>query len=294
MIKSMTAYAKSEVTDNTLSVGVEIRTLNSRGLDYQIRVPHGYGPMEDKIKECVSRKISRGRIEIRLFVNDTSEESASYDVNIPKAKAYFQAVLTLAESLGLSPRELTLNHFTSAQGLITPSEVTVDNESRWNVIERCIDQCLTELERMRQTEGDYLKQDFIRRLSFIESAVERIETECTDLVPTYQKKLAERIKNLTDGIVELDQARIAQEAALLADRSDISEEIVRAKSHVIQFRTIMDSGEPGGRKLNFLLQEFNREFNTMGSKVGHAGISHLIVDVKSELERLREQIQNIE
>lgn len=293
MIKSMTAYAKAENTENQLNVVVEIRTVNSRVLDYQIRVPHGYGPMEDKIKDVVSRRLSRGRIEIRLFVTDTSEESCAYDVNLPKAKAYHKAIATLAETLGIGA-ELPIGLFAGAQSLITPAEVTVDNEGKWVAIEHCIDKCLTELEKMRQTEGDYLKNDFEERLAFIESAVGRIEGECTDLVPQYQKKLAERIKNLTDGIVELDQARIAQEAAILADRSDISEEIVRARSHIIQFRNIMDGVEPGGRKLNFLLQEFNREFNTMGSKIGHASISHLIVDVKSELERLREQVQNVE
>lgn len=293
MIKSMTAYAKAENMENNLNVVVEIKTVNSRVLDYQIRVPHGYGPMEDKIKEVVSRRLSRGRIEIRLFVTDTSEESCAYDVNLPKAKAYHKAIETLAEALGIGA-ELPISLFAGAQSLITPAEVTVDNEGKWAAIEHCIDKCLTELEKMRQTEGDYLKNDFAERLAFIESAVVRIEGECTDLVPQYQKKLAERIKNLTDGIVELDLARIAQEAAILADRSDISEEIVRAKSHIIQFRNIMDDVEPGGRKLNFLLQEFNREFNTMGSKIGHASISHLIVDVKSELERLREQVQNVE
>ena len=293
MIKSMTAYAKAELNENQLNVVVEIKTLNSRYLDYQIRVPHGYSQMEDKIKECVTKRISRGRIEIRLYVTDTSEESCAYEVNLPKARAYHQALKTMALTLELGG-EIPLNLFTGAQGLITPAEVTVDLEGRWAVIERCVEKCLTELDKMRQTEGDYLKNDFSDRLVFIESAVTRIEKETTDLVSQYQKRLAERVKNLTDGLVELDLARIAQEAALLADRSDISEEIVRARSHVIQFRSIMDSDEPGGRKLNFLLQEFNREFNTMGSKIGNAGIAHLIVDVKSELERLREQVQNME
>jgi uncharacterized protein (TIGR00255 family) len=293
MIKSMTAFAKTEISENQLNVGVEIRTLNSRYLDYQIRVPHGYGPVEDKIKECVSRRIVRGRLEIRLFINDASEDACTYEVNIPKAKAYHQAVLSMGGALGLTS-DIPITLFTGAQGLIAPSETSVDMDERWPVIERCIENCLAELDRMRQAEGDYLKKDFSDRLSYIESALSRIESESIDLVPQYQKKLAERIKSLTEGIVELDPARIAQEAAILADRSDITEEITRAKSHVIQFKAIMNGPEPGGRKLNFLLQEFNREFNTMGSKIGNAGISHLIVDVKSELERLREQVQNIE
>ena len=293
MIKSMTAYAKAEIAENAIGVMAEIRTLNSRQLDFQIRVPHGYGPMEEKIKETINRKISRGRIEVRVFVTDTSEESVSYEVNLPKARAYHRALRELSETLGLQG-DIPLQLFTGAQGIVSAAEADVDLDSRWGLIERCLGECLDQLDLMRTTEGDYLKKDFEERLAFIESAVERIASECADLVPQYQKKLADRIRNLTDGIVELDQARIAQEAAVLADRSDISEEIVRARSHVLQFRSIMDSAEPGGRKLNFLLQEFNREFNTMGSKVGNAAIAHLIVDVKSELERLREQVQNVE
>ncbi len=293
MIKSMTAYAKTEITDSSLTVGVEIRTVNSRFLDCQIRVPHGYGPLEDKIKECVARRLGRGRVELRLFVTDMSEESCAYEVNFPKARAYHKALAAMAADLGLGS-EIPLSLFTGSQGMISPAEVTVDQESRWQVIERCIDQCLTELDTMRQAEGDYLKNDFLTRLSDIEKALDRVETECADLVPQYQKKLMERISALTGGMVELDQARIAQEAAVLADRSDITEEITRARSHILQFRNIVDSPEPGGRKLNFLLQEFNREFNTMGSKVGHASVAHVIVDVKSELERLREQVQNVE
>ena len=293
MIKSMTAYAKAEITEKQLTVIVEIKTLNSRYLDYQIRVPHGYSLIEEKIKECVSKKISRGRLEIKLFIDDASEETCVYQVNLAKAKAYHDALTSMSHSLGITA-DIPLGLLTGAQGLITPGESATDYDGNWLVIERCLNEALDDLNQMRQVEGDYLKKDFTERLDFIESVIVRIETDSTDLVPLYQKRLADRIKTLTAGIVELDQARIAQEAALLADRSDISEEIVRAKSHVIQFRSIMDSPEAAGRKLNFLLQEFNREFNTMGSKTTHAAVSHLIVDVKSELERLREQVQNIE
>ena len=170
----------------------------------------------------------------------------------------------------------------------------MDMERVWNVVGECLECALDDLDAMRSREGDYLKKDFLERLNFVEQAIEKIKADSGDLLPQYQKRLVERVKTLCDGVAQVDEARIAQEAAILADKSDISEEIVRASSHVIQFRSIMDSPEAAGRKLNFLLQEFNREFNTMGSKVGHAGVSHLIVDVKSELERLREQVQNVE
>ena len=148
--------------------------------------------------------------------------------------------------------------------------------------------------QMRQKEGDFIRKDFDQRLTHIEQKLNEIETSVQDLPEKYREKLQARVETLTKGIVELDPARIAQEACLLAERADISEEIVRAKSHIKQFKSIMGGNEPAGRKHNFLLQEFNREFNTMGAKVGHATAAHTIVDVKSEIEKLREQVQNIE
>jgi uncharacterized protein (TIGR00255 family) len=147
---------------------------------------------------------------------------------------------------------------------------------------------------MRGKEGDFIGKDLLARLDFIESCLIEIKGDSNNLINQYQEKLKERIAALTQETVELDLGRLAQEAAYLADRSDISEEIVRVESHVKQFRQIMHSEEPGGRKLNFLLQEFHREFNTIGSKIGHAATSHRVVDVKAELEKIREQIQNVE
>lgn len=293
MIKSMTAYAKAEKTRDRLNVSMEIRTVNSRFLDCMIRVPHGYQTLEDKIKEYVSRKISRGRVEIRVNVNDAADESVAFEVNMQKAKAYHDALDNLRQSFDMIDA-ISLSQLAGVQGVITPADVPVDMARIWSVMESCLEEAMDNLDVMRSQEGDYLKKDFLERLSFVEQAIETIKTDASDLLPVYQKRLVERVKALCDGVTQIDETRIAQEAALLADKSDISEEIVRATSHVIQFRTIMDSPEAAGRKLNFLLQEFNREFNTMGSKVGHAGVSHLIVDVKSELERLREQVQNVE
>ena len=147
---------------------------------------------------------------------------------------------------------------------------------------------------MRKKEGDFISQDFKKRLKYIEQTLNKIKRASKDLLSHYQEKLKERMAALTQGIVEIESSRIAQEAAFLADRSDISEEIVRARSHLKQFRDIMTASEPSGRKLNFLLQEFTREFNTMGVKAGNADVSHMIVGVKTELEKIREQVQNVE
>ncbi len=293
MITSMTAYAKADERSKNLNADVEIRTYNSRHLDFSLRVPHGYNLIEEKIKALISSRITRGRVELKLIVKDESEESHAYDVNTPKARAYCIALKKLAGENDIND-SISIATLTGIQGVITPANIQIDMDSQWAVIEKCISNALDSLLNMRQTEGDFLKKDFEKRLAFIESSLEKIEADSADLIPLYQERLKERIKKLTDGIIEIDEGRIIQEAAIIADKSDISEEVVRAKSHIKQFNDIIKSDEPGGRKLNFLLQEFNREFNTMGSKTGKADVAHLIVDVKAELEKMREQIQNVE
>lgn len=289
----MTAFAKAEKSENGLTVSVEIRSYNSRHLDFNIRVPHGYTVIEDKIKELVSNTVSRGRVEIRLYIKDESDTACAYEVNEQKAGAYADALRQLSVMCS-TEGEIPLSLLATAHGIITPAEVEVDIDTHWGVMEQCVSAALVDYDQMRLAEGDFIRNDFSGRLDYIETAIGKIEKESDGLLPVYRKRLTDRIKKLTDGIAEIDEGRIAQESALLAERSDISEEIVRAHSHVKQFRAIMDAEEAGGRKLNFLLQEFNREFNTMGSKVGNAEIAHLIVDVKSELEKLREQVQNVE
>ena len=161
-------------------------------------------------------------------------------------------------------------------------------------MKNCIDVALDDLDAMRKREGDVIARDFDDRLKYIEKSLREIQKASSGLLPIYQERLKDRLSSLTNGMVEIDPGRIAQEAAFYADKSDISEEIVRTHSHLKQFRTIMAAEEHAGRKLNFLLQEFLREFNTMGAKAGNADISHIIVAVKSELEKIREQVQNVE
>lgn len=293
MIKSMTAYAKAEVNEKELEIGVEIRSYNSRFLDCNLKVPHGYSRLEEKIKTLIGRRVSRGRVEVKLQVRDESEEGCAFQINEPRARAYVDALMTLKDKFGLE-NSPTLELMTAAGGMIVPVDMEIDMDRHWGVIEKCFSIALDDLNNMRQTEGDYLKKDFFSRLDYIESVVKTIEAESDGLLDIYRNRLKERVEALANGLVEIDEGRIAQEAVLLADRSDISEEITRAKSHIAQFRAIIDAEEPGGRKLNFLLQELNREFNTMGAKTGKAMVSHLIVTVKSELEKLREQVQNVE
>jgi len=289
----MTAFSRAEKTTDTTAVRIEIKSYNSRYLDIKIHITHGYHALEDKIKTKIAEQITRGRIELHVNIKDESEGSKSFDLDLEKAKAYFQSLSKLKTVLSLK-EDISLAHVLNAGNLITPASGEDNSDALWAVASECLDDAISQLNAMRAREGDYLSTDFSQRMEKIETILGQIEEGATGLLEQYRDRLSERIKALTNGMAEIDPQRIAQESAFLADRSDISEEIVRTKSHLKQFRRIVASDEPGGRKLNFLLQEFNREFNTMGSKIGNADISHLVVDVKSELEKVREQIQNIE
>ncbi|MFW6373440.1 MAG: YicC/YloC family endoribonuclease [Thermodesulfobacteriota bacterium] len=293
MIKSMTAFSRAEMSDNGLTVAVEIRSYNSRYLDLTLRVPQNYFSLEERIKGMISEAIVRGRVEVKLQVQDVSEAACAFEIDEPRAAAYHKALAELKARFGLSS-EISLDHLVQVSGIIKPAEIETDLDRGRPLIESCVDRALSELNAMRQKEGDFLARDFEKRLDDIEAAVDEIASASEGLLDHYRERLQDRITALTQGMVEIDPSRIAQEAAFLADRSDISEEIVRSRSHVQQFRTVMRSPEPAGKKLNFLLQEFNREFNTMGSKTGRADVSHTIVQLKSELEKIREQVQNVE
>jgi uncharacterized protein (TIGR00255 family) len=293
MIKSMTAYASAEKTTDDLKATIEIRSYNSRHVDMFIRIGSPYQFLEDKLKELISARIARGRIEIRLHIEDRSDEAAALEIDSARANA-LMAIFERLRTQYKMKDEITLNQLLHAGGIIKPVENSPQEEAIWPAVKDCTLLALEDLEAMRRTEGDFMASDFRQRLDFIRNCLEQIETGSGDLLAQYQQRLTERIAALTQNIVELDPARVAQEAAFLADRSDISEEMTRAASHLNQFEHIMQAPEPAGRKLNFLLQELNREFNTMGSKIGDATIAHLVIDVKSELEKIREQIQNVE
>ncbi len=293
MIKSMTAYAAADKTKSKINVSAEIRSYNSRHLDIALRLPHGYSALEEKIKTLVSDVVSRGRIEMSLQINDDAEETYKFEVNIPKAKAYYDSLVQLKDQLDLHA-DVSMDLLVREGGVIRSAEVDRDMETVWIVVKDCLDEALKSLVTMREREGEMMALDITGRIDLIEQNVHEIEIKSRDLLFHYQERLRERIGALTRGMVEIDPDRISQEAAFLADKSDISEEILRVESHIKQFREIMKSEEPAGKKLNFLLQELYREFNTMGSKTESPHASHIIVEVKSELEKIREQLQNVE
>ena len=293
MMRSMTAFASTKVVEDGFSITTELRTYNARYLDIALRIPHAFLPLEERIKTLITKWISRGRIEALIQIRDESDPDYEIEVDSAKMRAYLKGLQELGAVFHTENR-LPAEFLMGSAGIIKFVEPQKNLEALWPVLKHCLSSALDDLNTMREKEGEFLAEDFNRRLSFIQECLGDIRQSAEDLLPYYKERLEERIHALTKGGVEIDPARIAQEAAFLADRSDISEEIVRADSHLNQFRDIMKSTEPAGRKLNFLLQEFSREFNTMGAKAGNAQVSHIIVTVKSELEKIREQVQNVE
>ena len=293
MIRSMTAFARAENSEKEISVSVEIRSYNSRHLDIVLHAPHRYLALEEKIKGLITNKVSRGRIEVNLQIRDDSEEAYAFEINMPKARAYYDSLLQLKQQLNIN-FELSLDLLVGVGNIIKPAEINRDMEDYWPVVNNCINEALDGLVTMRTREGEFIGKDIADRLDDIENNINQIEKESEGLLVYYKNRLEDRIAVLTKGVVEIDPYRVAQEAAFFADRSDISEEVVRVASHIEQFRAIMKSEEPAGRKLNFLLQELNREFNTIGSKTEKTNVSHTIVSVKSEFEKIREQLRNVE
>jgi uncharacterized protein (TIGR00255 family) len=292
MLQSMTAFARSESCGETLEVVVELRSVNSRHLDISLRVPEAFLNLEEKIKGILSDRLKRGRIDVKVKIRNETPESSAFEINKPLAEGYYRALEELKDHLQIQPG-VALDLVARVGGIIRPVEVKRSVETDWFDISSCLNRAVDDLIEMRQREGTIIAEDLLDRIDFIKNQTNKIELEASGLPELYQERLKRRMLALTKGVIELEPDRIVQEAALLADRSDISEEIVRVRSHIQQFHFIMTSEADAGRKLNFLLQEFGREFNTMGSKVGLANLSHMIVDVKSELEKIREQVQNI-
>ncbi|MDO8445261.1 MAG: YicC/YloC family endoribonuclease [Deltaproteobacteria bacterium] len=290
MIKSMTGYGKGEAEGDGRRFSVEIRSVNHRYCDISVRLPRRYASLEGEVKKAISGRISRGKLDVTIMAEEGEGTSATLEVNIPLADSYYSALCNLKERLGLAG-DITVKELSSVPDIITFREEPLDVEKDWPFIRSAINKGMDALDEMRRAEGDALTSEVLGRLDRLSLAIDSIEERAPATVQLYKDRLAEKIGSLG---YELDQGRLAQEVAYFADRCDISEELVRLKSHLEQFRIISRSPEPAGRKLDFLLQEINREVNTIGSKGNDALISQKVIEVKAELEKIREQVQNIE
>ena len=293
MIKSMTGYGRAETIQDGRKWVVEVKSVNHRFLEVFVRLPASLQPLEGEVKKKVGEKLSRGRIEVGVKADsDGDQVGALIDLNMPMIRHYHSLLSRMKEALGLRD-EITIGMLTGFKDAFIYPEVEVNLESAWATLEGVLDGALDELAAMREKEGEVIGRDFNQRMDTIERSLDVIASRVPQVVAECHKKLSDRVKELL-GSVELDESRVSQEVAILADRMDITEEIVRFKSHMGQFAEMLKSGETVGRKLDFLLQEMNREVNTMGSKSNDAEISRQVVEIKSELSRLREQVQNIE
>lgn len=293
MIKSMTSYATADIIENDLSVSIEMRGYNSRHLDIAIKMPQGYTVLEDKLRRAVSEAVIRGRVEIRVAVSSHKTDNGPFVINESAATAFVNALNQLKSRFSITDG-IDLSLLAQQKGVIEIIEPIAGVDEAWNLMEKCLTGLLAEFDAAKIREGQSIAADLKPRVADIEAVISCIENQTAGLLEYHQNRLKERIHALTYGLVAIDEGRIAQEAAFLADRTDISEEIVRARSHLIRFTEITDDTTAAGRPLNFLLQELNREFNTMGSKAANAAISQQIVSVKTELEKIREQVQNVE
>lgn len=292
MIKSMTGYGRGAWQGDGKKVEVEIKSVNHRYCDIALRLPRRLSPLEAQVRNLIRQRVSRGRIEVFVQVEDSTPAEQKLELDLNLAKDYHLALKTLQQDLGV-PGEVRLETLATFKEIFSRKEVETDLEKEWTVVQQALEAALSTLEEMRRDEGLKLREDFEGRLETIGGMVEEIEGKAPLALRLCRDRLAQRVQELSEGL-EIDEARLAQEVAFLAERSDITEEIVRIRSHLNQFREMLKSPDPAGRKLEFLLQEINREANTIGSKANDAGIAQVSVGIKSELEKMREQVQNVE
>ncbi|RLB75636.1 MAG: YicC family protein [Deltaproteobacteria bacterium] len=293
MIKSMTAYGRAELQREGKTFECEIKTINHRYRDIHLRLPRNFQPLEEDLKGLLAKRIGRGRIEASIQVNSGHEQlSYHLQLNEPLVESYKQILKDLAAKFGTGPA-VSLDTLCQLKDIIVYEPETPDIESLRPVFEEVLEQALNSLEQMRAREGQNIEKDFLERLDRIDAYVEEVEKLAAQIVEEYREKLKEKVSRIV-GDVEVDEWRIAQEVAFLAERADITEEIVRIRSHTAQFREYLSIEEPVGRRLDFLIQEINREVNTLSTKASNATVSRIAVEIKGELERLREQAQNVE
>jgi len=293
LIKSMTAYGRAEVEEDGKRFECEVKTVNHRFKDIHLRLPRNLQALEEELKAVLASRIGRGRVEASIQV-DSGEEQLAYhlEVNEPLVESYKDVLKKLAEKFEVKSH-ISLDTLCQLQDIIKFEPESPDIEALRPIVIRVLEEALESLDQMRIKEGENILKDFLERLDRIEAYVNEVEGMGSQIVEDYRKRLEEKISLMTQGI-EIDEARMAQEVAFFAERADIAEEIVRIRSHTAQFRDYLLAEEPVGRRLDFLIQEINREVNTLSTKASNAAVSKIAVEVKGELERLREQAQNVE
>lgn len=291
MIKSMTGYGKSNMSKNLREYQVEIKSVNHRYLDVSIKMPRSLSYLEEEIKKAVSAKLTRGKVDVFITFNNNSLEGRDIKINTEIARMYIKELRDLAESEGIVA-DIPVTEISKLPDVLTIQN-NQDDETIKNELLEVTNQAIENLVGMRKIEGEKIAQDLFTRIQDIDGKVKKISSLSTGLIEDYVVKLNTRIKELLQD-QEIDEARLAQEVVIYADKCSIEEEVTRLNSHVYQFRELLNSNEAVGKKLDFMIQEMNRETNTIGSKANNLEITNEVINMKTQLENIREQVQNIE
>ena len=292
MIRSMTGYGRSQQTLDGREILVEIKSVNHRYFEFSARVPRAYGYLEEKLKSFLQGKVSRGKIEMGVTIYNIEGKDALIEVNSSIAKGYVDALRKANESLELKD-DITLSNLIRLPDIFNVIKNTEDEEVIWNDVKIAAEEALNNFVSMRETEGLKMREDVEQRLDYIEKLVGKVEERSPMVTEAYRERLYNKLSEILND-KKIDEQRILTEAAIFSEKTAVDEETVRLKSHINQFRSLLEINEPVGRKLDFLIQEFNRESNTIGSKAQDVEITKIVVELKSEIEKIREQIQNIE
>ena len=291
MIKSMTGYGKSNMSKNLREYQVEIKSVNHRYLDVSVKMPRSLSYLEEEIKKAVSSKLTRGKVDVFITFNNNSLEGRDIKINTEIARMYIKELRDLAESEGIVA-DIPVTEISKLPDVLTIQN-NQDDETIKNELLEVSSKAIDNLVDMRKVEGEKIAQDLLVRIQDIEKKVKKISSLSTGLIEEYVVKLNTRIKELLQD-QEIDEARLAQEVVIYADKCSIEEEVTRLNSHIYQFRELLNSNEAMGKKLDFMIQEMNRETNTIGSKANNLEITNEVINMKTQLENIREQVQNIE
>lgn len=292
MIKSMTGYGSAKGTVEGLNITVELKSVNNRYLDTSVRMPRSFMFAEEAVKSAVQKHISRGKVDVFISVDSSEAGDVTVKVNEALLKSYIDAVRHIAEEHNL-PDDMTAFSVSRFPDVLSVEKKDMDAEAISEGIISIAEQALHDFDAMRLREGEKLRDDVLSRLETISGFVCRVEEESPKTVAEYKARLEAKMAEVL-GSAGIDENRILAEAAIFADHIAVDEETVRLRSHMSQLKTMINGNSPTGRKIDFLIQEFNREANTIGSKCQNSDIAHVVVDLKSEIEKIREQIQNIE
>lgn len=299
MLKSMTGFGRGEYNDDNFTFVIEMKTVNHRYNEVAIRLPRFLNALEDKIRKTILNTVSRGRVDVFITADYTNSEGCRVKVDKALALAYHEALREVCEVVGYPETKLLeqaeIMYISRCPEVISAKEGYFDVEKLWPKILLAIESALANLIAMRETEGANIQNDLAARADLIAAKLEIVEERAPQVVLEYDKRLGERINDLLQDCGQgVEPERLIQEVAIFADRVNVTEEIVRLKSHLKQFKVMLQSVQPVGRKMDFLIQEFNREANTIASKANDFSITQVVVEIKGEIEKIREQVQNIE